>query len=131
MAYDITAWKTKSIEDLKVPLMAFKYDDELVRRGWKTAFNLYIDGDDMAITVNLGTAGFGVKGTLDPIAKLLQVTSIDIHGEGSGTCYEDLLHPALKESTGKLEAVIIWADGDFISKLSVNDGDVTENEYEF
>jgi len=42
------------------------------------------------------------------------VTEFDMIGEGSGTFWEWILEPALKESTGILEATLVWEGGDTI-----------------
>ena len=61
---------------------------------------------------------------------MLVVSEITIYGEGSGTCFFEILKPALAKSMGYLEAVLIWEGGDSISQLLVEHGMVTESDIE-
>ena len=56
--------------------------------------------------------------------KVLHVSEIAIHGEGSGTLLDWIIGPALKDSTGRLVATRVWEGGDTIDRLIVNDGEV-------
>ena len=58
------------------------------------------------------------------------MTGFDMSGEGSGTFYNWILKPALKQSEGILEAVLIWEGGDSIQWLTVKAGKVTERDIE-
>ena len=51
-------------------------------------------------------------------------------GEGSGTFKHLILDEALKESTGELEAVLVWEGGDSITRFIVKDGEVSESNIE-
>lgn len=60
----------------------------------------------------------------------LHITEFEIYGEGSGTLMNWILEPALKQSTGELEAVLVWEGGDSITRLLVNNGELKSENVE-
>ena len=124
MSYNIDTWKTKRLENLTIPREAF-YRSE--RTDWHPECD---EGTDLfagQITLHCG-CDQTIKGTLD--SGQIRITEFDMAGEGSGTLYHEILEPALKESRGYLEAVLVWEGGDSITRLVVNDGEVTSEEIE-
>lgn len=130
MSYNISQWKTKRIENLVIPFSAL-YDESL-RKDWIP--------NPPIISENLGKRGLtiecgcgqeikGFAGDENPIAAI-HVTEFDMHGEGSGTFWHEVLEQALKKSTGLLEAVRVWEDGDYIDRFRVKDGVISEKEIE-
>lgn len=61
------------------------------------------------------------------VGKILEVTTFDHSGEGSGSSYETLLK-ILENSGGMLHAVLIWEGGDSIQRLEVNAGEITKTD---
>jgi hypothetical protein len=123
MGYNIDNWKTKKLDNLTVPLAAF-YRHE--RKDWHPKAVIRTPESD-AVSLECG-CGQQIVGTLND--GILTVTDFEMTGEGSGTFYHWILEPALKESKGTLEAVLVWEGGDSINKLKVKDGKVTSEEIE-
>lgn len=117
MSYNIDRWRTKKLENLVVPLTAF-YKHE--RKDWHPSKPTLEDIATKEITLKCG-CNQKITGILDENNQL-QITKLDMNGEGSGTFFEWILEPALKESHGQLEAVLIWERGDSVTRLTVNDG---------
>jgi hypothetical protein len=119
VSYNIDTWKTKKLIDLKIPLSAFykhpraDWHPEIKKKDGKTF--VLVCGCDQEI---LGEVEDGI----------LSVVVVNMAGEGSGTFYKWILEPALSESTGELEAVLVWEGGDSISRLTVKDGKVENKE---
>jgi len=116
MSYNISSWKTKRLEQLVIPLKSLSENAELT-----------IKGEETIITVPL-SEGRGVVGILAD--KNLLVREINLYGEFSGSDYRYVLLPALRESMGFLEAVLIWERSDSITRLTVKDGEVVEENVE-
>ena len=57
------------------------------------------------------------------------VDEVTNYGEGSGH-FNKHLKKLLEHSTGTLEAILMWEHGDSISKLIVQDSNVTETNIE-
>lgn len=119
MSYNITNWKTKTIIDLKIPLDAFYRHP---RADWHPRFEM----KDEKIAILHCTQGNEILGTVED--GIFSIAQIELHGEGSGTFYNWILEPALRESTGRLEAVLIWEGGDYVSKLTVKNGIVADEQ---
>ncbi len=124
MSYNIDNWETKKLVNLVVPLEAF-YKHE--RAGWHPTKPTTFDTDTNEVVLKCGCEQT-IKGTLKD--GLLSITAFDMAGEGSGRFYNWILEPALNESKGTLEAVIIWEGGDLIQRLKVTDGDVVSEDVE-
>lgn len=119
MSYNIDRWKTKKLNDLKIPLQAFYKHP---RTDWHPV--------GVADETGLLKLRCGCEQEILGVVKdgILEVASFDMHGEGSGTFYNWILEPALKESTGELEAVLVWEGGDSILRLTVKDGKVASED---
>ena len=124
MSYNIYTWKTKKLENLVIPLKAFF---EHKRSDWHPKQPEIVNAETMEIEIECG-CGQLIKGNLKEGA--IHVTGFDMSGEGSGIFKSWILDEALKQSTGELEAVLIWEGGDSISRLSVKDGIIEESDVE-
>lgn len=118
MSYNIDTWKTKKLENLTVPLKAFFKHE---RTDWHPKQPVITNAETNEVTLECGCEQ-EIKGILKEGSLL--VTEMDMTGEGSGTFYSWILEPALKESMGTLEAVLIWEGGNTIQRLTVKDGSV-------
>ncbi len=113
MSYNCDNWKTKKLENFKIPIESlFKHH------------NWYPDRTNN----NDGTVTFWIMETR--LHGLIHdgwftVSFIDCSGEGSGTIMHETLEPAFKDSLGELEAICIWEHGDSINKIIVKDGKVS------
>ncbi len=125
MSYNIDTWKTKKLEDLKVPLQEF-YTHE--RKDFHPEKPTITDATTMEVEIGCMCEDSAIKGILKD--GILTVTEIDISGEGSGTFMHEVFEPALRKSTGKLEAILIWEGGDSTCKLKVDDGSVNDEPVE-
>ena len=127
MSYNIDRWITKKLDNLIIPLAALY--DESIREGWKPDKPV-IESTDNGIKVSIYLCEDGeIEGELLP-DNMLAVTRIKVRGESSGNIFYEVVEPALRKSTGKLEAVLIWESGDSISRLKVLDGVVTQEQVE-
>ena len=117
MSYNIDAWKTKTINNLYIPLEAVRNlrDTEIILK------------EENYIEVEGLSEMFELIGQLD--GKNVQVLKIYTGGEGSGSTWEDFKQ-MLTQSKGKLVATQVWEGGDSITKLIVNDGQVKEENIE-
>lgn len=116
MSHNITSWKTLELSELRVPL---------------DAVDVYGEGTVSARTgrVRVPLCEFGkIVGTLDDNGEDIVVSKIECQGERSGSAFEDVLLPALRESTGHLKARIVWEGGDSIEVLTVTDGEVSRED---
>jgi len=130
MDYNISTWKTKRIDNLAIPMEAlYHIDVDLIKRGYAPKAPVVMQ-QDRAVQVLVIYLGDGFINGVEHYDYMLYVTDIDLTGEASGTVYYEVLLPALHQSTGELEAVLIWEGGDYISRLIVKDGEVTESEVE-
>jgi hypothetical protein len=127
MSYNVDQWKTKELENLRIPLAMLRIDHG---SGW----NLDEQPDEspaasglIPVTFSIGEGGI-IRGFC--IGDDLCVTEIKFRGACSGTAIAKIVEPALAKSTGKLVAVRIWESGDYIDRLEVVDGVITESEVE-
>jgi len=116
MSYNIDTWRTKKIEAFTIPMVAFLVD----------GFDIRMTGTT-SVQITGGSEMFRIKGQL--VSGSVVVDEIHNEGEGSGH-FADTLRCVLEESTGYLEAVLVWEGGDSITRLIVKDGEVTEVEIE-
>ncbi len=124
MSYNIDTWKTKKLENLQVPLKAF-YEHE--RTDWHPSQPEILDADTMRVELECGCEQ-AIRGVLKD--GVLCIDEFEMYGEGSGSFRNYVLDNALKQSTGELEAALVWEGGDSITKLVVKDGELTETEIE-
>lgn len=119
MAYNIDSWKCRKVENLIIPIEAL-YPE--VRKDWKPN-NPTVDFKSMEVLIEGGSEGFELKGALvDGEPDKIKVSSIKLYGEGSGSFLSYVLEPALRQSKGELDVVLIWEGGDSITNLLVKDG---------
>lgn len=113
MSYNVDTWKTKELVDLRIPVSSlFKHE----RTDWHPKRTNNDDGT-VVFTVMEGSE---ICGTIED--GILVVDSINAQGEGSGTALNWIFEPALKDSTGKLVVSRVWARGDSIDRLTVENG---------
>jgi hypothetical protein len=120
MAYNVTHWKTKKIEGLTISVESLYMSP---REDWHPKE----EGAD-GVTSYVWTDSCYVEGKV--VDGILHVTAVEFSDECSGSILRDILGPALRGSTGVLEAVRIWEGGDYIDRLVVVDGLVTKTEIE-
>ena len=116
MSYNIDTWRTKEINDLRVPLASLH---DLPR----TTVELHHEG----ISAHGLSEGFELHGSLD--GAMVRVTAITSYGEASGSTFPTLM-ALLKLSTGTLIAVQVWEGGDSITRLTVRDGVIMKEQIE-
>ena len=115
MPYNITTWKTKRVENLKMPLdvlLKMPCIEVPLRYGGR-------------VEANGPSEGFLLEGQL--VASIVEIAVLESHGESSGYSWDALLD-ALRQTTGYFEAIQIWEGGDDITQLVVKDGDVQETK---
>jgi len=115
MPYNVTSCKTKSLEELAIPVASL-YKHE------RTDWHPERMDHDSGLTV-FWVGKFQITGTVQD--GWLHVGDIHGSGECSGTAMDWIFEPALADSTGRLVAVRIWEGGDSIDRLTVVDGVVT------
>jgi hypothetical protein len=122
MSYNIDTWKTKRLDNLVIPLEAFY---KHARADWHPRQPVIIDAlrNEVSLACGCEQAIWGVLHDGQ-----LTITKFEMAGEGSGTFYNWILEPALRESKGTLEAVLIWEGGDAVQRLSVCDGIVDDDD---
>ena len=125
MSYNITNWRTKRLERLQLPAATLRFPAALQQRGFRTRATLQPQD-----CISIETLGGEIAGFFIVPGTLLQITAVNLYGEGSGTFYQEVFVPALRQSTGTLEAVIIWEGGDSITRLTAVDGVVLETAVE-
>jgi len=121
MPYNIDTWRTKELENLQVPLSAFFKSD---KKDWWPVRKW---SDEKALTLIFCGAAEILGDVVDGI---FHIVEIEFCGEGSGTSMWEVFEPALKESTGKLIASLVWEGGDSINKIIVRDGQVEWEDIE-
>jgi len=127
MPYNIDTWKTKKLHELIIPIIAFQHG---IRKDWMPKIEISQNESEQWIArINLCEGG-GVVGSLTNDKKFVNVLSVRMCDEMSGTAFEEILIPALKKSVGELEAVLVWEGGDSITRLIVRNGEVTEEPVE-
>lgn len=115
MAYNVTTWKTKELENLQIPVASlYKHENP--------------DREDEGVTSVFSWGEASITGVVE--GDCLKVTDVDISGEGSGHALRLIFEPALADSRGRLVATRIWEGGDSIDRLTVVDGVVTTESVE-
>jgi hypothetical protein len=120
MSYNIDTWRTKKIVDLRIPLSLVQEVEhaeiKLDKNGLATAYNY--------------SEGFKMTGQI--VGDVFIADFIINYGDGSGTFHQDtFVERWLPQSTGELEAVLVWEGGDSITRLICKDGVVEEKEVDF
>lgn len=119
MSFNIDNWKTKKLVNLTIPLKAFF---ESARKDWHPDQPKIVNLDTMEVEMRCGCEQ-SIKGVLKD--GFIYVSSLQMHGDGSGCFKSYVLDDALRQSSGELEAVLIWEDSS-IERLSVRDGVLEE-----
>jgi len=122
MSYNISCWKTKKIENLKVPLSAF-FESE--RKDWHPKQPVKLDHFSDRYVIKCGCEQEIICTIKN---KIIQIFEFNMTGEGSGSFLWYVLKNALSKSTGYIEAVLIWENGDYIERLTVCNGKVQKKE---
>lgn len=117
MSYNINTWRTKEMVDFKILLEAIhgmpdtqvilERDSKISVRGWMEFFEM--------------------SGEL--LGEYVLISKVEFWGEGSGSVWEDF-KLMMAQSSGRLVASQVWEGGDSISRLTVIDGVVLEEEIE-
>src|SRR3990167_9682843 len=113
MSYNINTWRTKKLYRLTIPLVAFQSG---IRGDWIPKVEISNKNDKWVARINLCEGG-GIIGILTKDKIFVNVLSVRMCGERSGTSFNEVLLPALKKSVGELEAVLVWEGGDSITRL--------------
>lgn len=126
MSYNIDSWSTKKLSSFVIPISALY---ESSRQDWHPEKPVVESFDDpLNVSIHICEDG-DIDGELTTDGKLI-VRKIHIRGEASGTMFYQVVEPALKKSTGELEAVLVWEGGDSITRLKVSNGDVVQERVE-
>ena len=107
MSYNCDMFKVKKIENLEFKEDAFKDCQREIKPDLTTVFS-YCEA---------WVSGIVVDGSF--LCEELECT-----GEGSGEFIDEILEPALKDSTGILVASCVWEGGDSINHLICKDGKI-------
>jgi len=124
MSYNIDRFHVKELKDFSVPIDLLAYDDDHESRGWKVKVSLKFIDDACIVDCNIGCESDGISGKLDLSTKRIAVTSIKVSGESSGTAYHEIMLPLFKASTGRMRAVVVWACGDAVEEITVDNGTI-------
>lgn len=121
MSYNIDNWTTKELRDFRIALEALAEEED------------YIDAPEVNLKTGVLTfmgcaGGFEIRGK--PEGGYLLVETITNYGSASGTLQEYLEEDVLPNSTGYLRAILVWEGGDSITRLIVNNGEVSNEEVE-
>jgi hypothetical protein len=123
MAIEINSWKTKKMIDLIIPISAFF---ESKRQDWHPKQPKIIDVSTMKIEMQCGCEQ-SIEGFLKD--GMLHVSKIDMTGEGSSAFMYYVFRNALIQSSGELEAILIYETSE-IDHLTLKDGILTETSIE-
>jgi len=120
MSYNITTWKTKKIDGLRIPIDCFNGKKHKHYQQEVTINNSHV----------IIEAGEGkIEGYLQ-IDDAVYITDISICGETSGTFFREIFYNALESAEGTMEAVLIWEGGDNITRLVVSEDEYSNEEIE-
>jgi hypothetical protein len=121
MSHNISIWRTKKLVDLEVPLSAIHsaYNEE----NWLRVQLLPED----KVAIHCRVEAFEMEGKL--IDGTVLVSNLHCMGTGSGW-FLDELKALLSQSSGELIASLVWECGNYLSRLVVVNGDVSEEPIE-
>lgn len=125
MSYNIDTQKTKKLEGFQIPVSALY--DKAIRSDWMPEQPQIINIATNEVLISMG-GGQSIEGTI--VDGMLNVSSIELSGEGSGSLFKNVLDNAFLSSKGTFEAVFVWEGGDSINKYSVVDGIIYDNPVE-
>ena len=121
MPYNIDNWRTKKLEDLRIPLKSFFQESNEM---WWPEIE-WMNKRELTLTFVDAAEIHG-----EVIDDIFHIDKIEFYGEGSGTSMAETFEPALAQSKGKLVASLVWEGGDTINRLIVNDGVVEWEDIE-
>lgn len=119
MSYNISQWMTKELKDFRVKIEALG-----MVRDYLDEPTIDLKTDMLLFTGR--SEGFELAGKRAD--GYLAVGKIENWGEASGTMQGFLSEKVFPHSTGTLIAVCVWERGDTITRLTVKDGAVTEEQ---
>jgi hypothetical protein len=125
MSYNCDTFKIKTLQNLVIPLKSF-YNQKYHDSSWIPDQPKLLNIDTSEVEINCG-CGQTVTGILTN--KLIQVTELEMSGEGSGTFWE-YFEKILKTSTGILIGTRIWEGGDSVDRIFVINGDIRSENVE-
>lgn len=117
MSYNVSVWRTKKMDNFRIPLEAIHANDDL---------EVELEPDNK-VFVSGYPEGLELEGTIEN--REVVVSKIDYGGEGSGSRWEEF-KLLLGKGKGTLVSTQVWECGDSYTKLTVIDGVVTEEEIE-
>lgn len=117
MSFNISRFKLKEFKNLRIPVEA------LFPKGAENYHPERVNNDDGSTEFILSPGG-GLAGVIDDEGYLNVNDVGDITDDGSGYVMEDILIPALKQSTGAIVFTLIWESGEHIESIVVNNGDI-------
>ena len=121
MSFNIDTWKAKELRSFRIAMESLHYKENYLDHPT-------VDVQTGILTFTGRAEGFKLRGVQN--GPWLDVDSIKLHGEASGTMQEWLKEAIFPHSTGLLSAVLVWEGGDTIERLTVKDGVVEEEEIE-
>jgi len=133
--YNVSCWKTKRLEDFCIPVSAFyaAIPKGTFVRGL-CSFPIIEDVRDCMV-ICIEAPGFRMCGKLyededDEYSLRVEEVEITAYGWDNGPTLDDVILPAFEESSGLLQAMLIWNGGDSIERLTVRDGRIMRDEVE-
>lgn len=118
MSYNVTGFAIKKLDDFRLPIDTMtdmSEDDVNTTAGEVLTFNSF------------PVSGMEIIGVNDVDGDFLRVTDISYYGEYSGT-YWDHFEELLFQSTGILNALVVWEGGDTVEVVTVENGVITREE---
>jgi hypothetical protein len=125
MAYNISKFKVKRLEDFRIPMDDFAslFNNEHVIT-LENCSEISKSGDVTKITVMydffIGTITAGI----------ITFTSLNLRGDFSGIFYDHVLKRMANKTQGTIEVVTIWEGGDHIRRTTIIAGLIKEEVIE-
>jgi hypothetical protein len=117
VSYNIDTFKVKRLEDLTIPVPSLYTH---LRKDLHPT-KMFSKKSDSWVRFQFMESCF-IEGLV--IDNAIHVKAIDWCGEGSGNDMTEILEPALENSAGVLVASCVWAGGDSVNQLRVENGKV-------
>lgn len=123
MSYNLDMFKIKELAEFHVPLRQLLELNQWMEAKYR---------GDGQITVTGYSEGFELSGKIvhKDDREFIQVESMDLHGEGSGTLWSDLTERIFPDSTGRMVVSQIWEGGDTVCKATIDNGTFEEVDIE-
>jgi hypothetical protein len=119
MSYNISTWKTKELKNFRILAKDIQDLEDYTRINFQTNI-IHIYGAEFS-------EKFELEGKL--VDGWIEISQIHHSGEGSGHGFDEL-KILLQQTQGSLVATLIWEGGDYISRLTVVDGEISEEGIE-